>query len=933
MSKPRVFPEWRTKPNKAFALCARRYSYTISVIFAQQSCRPSDNWVLYLEWENDPSTAQTLSLHDAILNRSYKGLPLYVVLYDGWRGLNRKKWPNLDQFSRAISIPDTVQELRTYCLLGDGHDFVSRITFGASSSLKSIGQGAFYLCAFKEITIPDSVEEIGERCFMGCDKLSRVRFGHSSSLKRIGKQAFHWGREDACPLTEIRIPRSVEILGDECFRCCMSLSKVTFDEASSLKSIGVSAFRCCSLVSIRIPDSVEVIGSLCFSFCKCLSRVKFGVGSSLKSIGSEAFRECTKLQEIRIPDPVQEICTACFLLTGLSRIVFGDLSSVKIFSPGGFSSMCTRAGCPLVEITIPRNVEEIGSRCFDGCEHLSRVSFSEPASLRIIGAWAFCKCALTEIRIPDRVEELGAHCFHKCKDLSRVSFSERSSLKCIGARCFGGCPLTGFVLPPGVRSAGGAFNSCNNPEGVNIQRCSHFTVSENLLLDKSGRVCWSCLGSLKEIVIPDQLKELRDGCFCRCVSLERVIFGKTSSLKCIGAKAFSRCSLTDIAIPDSVETLERKCFYDCQKLTVVTFGESSSLKRIGKDAFGGRSCGCPLTEFRVPDSVEELGKRCCFACRGLAVLTFGQSSSLKRIGKLAFGCLYSDGCVFTEVMIPAGVRELSDGCFENCVKLTSVTFAEPSSLKRIGPRAFSGCYKLAEIHIPDSVEELTHTCFFDAKQLSKVTFGERSSLKRIGPRVFCGDMGIGCSLVELTIPDKVITLGERAFFGCAWLKIVRFGKCSALKKIGPEAFSGCPGNPCALKEIIIPDSVEELCDKCFFNCKELSVVTFGESSSLKRIGVEAFSGLKGHECSLKAIRIPDRVEELAEKCFCNCTSLLSVTFGEASSLRRIGDQAFSGCCLLKKLDVPDSVEELGEHYFGECKKERRKVGKKRCSCS
>ena len=36
--------------------------------------------------------------------------------------------------------------------------------------------------------------------------------------------------------------------------------------------------------------------------------------------------------------------------------------------------------------------------------------------------------------------------------------------------------------------------------------------------------------------------------------------------------------------------------------------------------------------------------------------------------------------------------------------------------------------------------------------------------------------------------------------------------------------------------VSIPDDMEELCEKCFFWCKSLSRVTFGESSSLKLIG-------------------------------------------------------------------------------------------------
>ena len=48
---------------------------------------------------------------------------------------------------------------------------------------------------------------------------------------------------------------------------------------------------------------------------------------------------------------------------------------------------------------------------------------------------------------------------------------------------------------------------------------------------------------------------------------------------------------------------------------------------------------------------------------------------------------------------------------------------------------------------------------------------------------------------------------------------------------------------------------EELCDECFFGCEGLSRVTFGESSSLKLIGKEAFS-----RSGVGEIPIPDGVE-------------------------------------------------------------------------
>lgn len=75
-----------------------------------------------------------------------------------------------------------------------------------------------------------------------------------------------------------------------------------------------------------------------------------------------------------------------------------------------------------------------------------------------------------------------------------------------------------------------------------------------------------------------------------------------------------------------------------------------------------------------------------------------------------------------------------------------------------------------------------------------------------------------------------------------------------MKRIGVAAF--CKSG---LREIHIPDDVEELCDKSFQFCTSLAL---GDLSSLKRVGNLAF-----HWCDLTGIFIPDGVDELWDQCF------------------------------------------------------------------
>ena len=72
-----------------------------------------------------------------------------------------------------------------------------------------------------------------------------------------------------------------------------------------------------------------------------------------------------------------------------------------------------------------------------------------------------------------------------------------------------------------------------------------------------------------------------------------------------------------------------------------------------------------------------------------------------------------------------------------------------------------------------------------------------------------------------------------------------FGESSSLKRIGVDAFyhSG-------LIEIRIPDSVEEVCDTCFYMCMNLSRITFGQSSQLRVVGVRAVD-TSPHRCDFE----------------------------------------------------------------------------------
>lgn len=64
---------------------------------------------------------------------------------------------------------------------------------------------------------------------------------------------------------------------------------------------------------------------------------------------------------------------------------------------------------------------------------------------------------------------------------------------------------------------------------------------------------------------------------------------------------------------------------------------------------------------------------------------------------------------------------------------------------------------------------------------------------------------------------------------------------------------------------MIPDSVRDLCDCCFKECRNLGRVISGSSSSL-----ESISNGWINETKVENVSIPDDVRKLCGRCFAEC---------------------------------------------------------------
>lgn len=173
----------------------------------------------------------------------------------------------------------------TKMLLESDVEFLSSMTKIPDKCFAGIKQ-------LNQLTIPDSVQSIGDFAFTDCTNLKHVDL--PSKLLDVRYNAF-----SACGLNSIKIPRSLEELGCGAFANCTNLTSLTFEEGSACNVIDDSAFEYCGkLKTVCLPESLEILRKYVFANCESLEDVT--IGSNVKTIYSTTFYNCINLKNITI---------------------------------------------------------------------------------------------------------------------------------------------------------------------------------------------------------------------------------------------------------------------------------------------------------------------------------------------------------------------------------------------------------------------------------------------------------------------------------------------------------------------------------------------------------------------------------------------------------------------------------------------------------
>lgn len=185
----------------------------------------------------------------------YSNLPDCSPVYLGRLLLGFKGTP---AENTAVEIEDGTISISEKAFNGIAN--ITDISF--PDTLKYIGEAAFEGTGWYD-SQPDGAVYAGSvfLAYKGTMQLSDVDLIIEDGTKGIADKAFY----SNAMVNSVTIPASVEIIGNYAFYNCKNLTEAKVEDGSRLKAIRSFAFWCCRITEFVFPDSLEIIETSAFA--------------------------------------------------------------------------------------------------------------------------------------------------------------------------------------------------------------------------------------------------------------------------------------------------------------------------------------------------------------------------------------------------------------------------------------------------------------------------------------------------------------------------------------------------------------------------------------------------------------------------------------------------------------------------------------------
>ena len=832
------------------------------------------------------------------------------------------------------------------------------------TTLKNIGDDAFYNCAITNIILPEGLTSIGTGAFASTSLTSITIFG---SVTSIGRDAFYscnnlktvnytgtvaqWCTIDFITSYSGQIRSNPMLYADEIFINGNKLEGKLEIPDSVTKINGCSFYHCTSLTSVTIPDSVTSIGAYAFYGCTSLTSVT--IPDSVTSIGGSAFQNCTSLKNIIIPDSVKSLGSN----NGYTFYGCKALESVIIGNGVKYINSSTFYNCSNLEsIRIGSSVTGIASDVFSNCSKLSSIYILNkdysiddsviPMTATIYG-YSGSKTESSANELGYNFVAIDTSCKHEyssaCAETCSLCGYTRTTSHTFGewtVKTEATCTETGIkqqtcsvcgkvntkeipLIDHTDENDDGICDVCHKQFEIKYPKSGICGPNLTWKLDENGVLTIEGTGRMYDfmedrITVPYSDIGNEDAATTRGTTTAT----STSRYYTTTTRRYNESTTTTVPTTTTTTTSHPT---STTTTTVVT--SSSTTGQYDYSEMDETTTTTPttynwLSDYQNYHEYFEYGNN-YYVCNYCSYKTASKSVIITHI--------YRNHCntASADITHPGQVVSTT----------TTTEYASTTS-----PDYY---------YIHSTLTYYSYTHYRSTtKPTGTITYGIPGDgyLRLIRWNTYCDE------IKKVVIGEGVTNIGKRAFSNCVNLAEVEIAVSVA--EIDREAFYGCS----SLKEVTIPENISNICYGAFVDCDSLTKIDFNAincsfsetcyrysdrennclpfegtnivtlqigakvqkfpkiftaetvivEEGLANIPIDAFANFS----KLQSVKLPSTIITIDMGAFRNCNSLTSINFPD--SLKKIGWAAFEWCQNLESIELPESLESINAYAFYGC---------------
>lgn len=461
--------------------------------------------------------------------------------------------------------------------------------------------------------------------------------------------------------------------------------------------------------SLTIPDSVTAIGEGAFANLEGLKTII--IPSTVKRIEKNAFTNNSTLETVIMQE---------------KENADGSVDGVEYIGTGAFRS-CVN----LKNIQFAQNaLKVIEGETFMGCINIETIEI--PKNVTIIEGYVFNGCTnLKNIKLPEKLTSIGGNAFGYCSSLESITIPKNVTNIAIGA--FGGCiKLENIVLNTDkyIYQDGILMSNTEIPQLIfisdaKLKMIDRFNIPEGV---EYFAFNISTYTNIKTIYIPQSLKQFVISSLPKSIETIDLAEGnlnfkiRNNCLYDYEMKKLLLCYTkeTEVELYDKIEIIESYAFNLSSNLESVTLPDT--LVSIGSHVFDEAR---NLKNIYIGKNVQTISSLFCYGNNNINVQVDTNNPYYKSENNILYDIRDKNNLKLVTVMykiegefqIDENVKTIENYAFHNQGQMTSVYI--PNGVENIG-QSFNYCNKLTEIQIPASVKTIYMGCFNNSINITKI---------------------------------------------------------------------------------------------------------------------------------------------------------------------------------------------------------------------